>query len=419
MKQLLVLSFVAMGLLSGCAADSGNCAVGAEALYRQSLRVLDDVQKDLPAIQKSAEQAAVAYCDERDDLGIAAEGSAPFYGELVGRSGGVMAIGAWWPRERQFRGIQLYCLRGSEHFAADMADIAFFNNLGCKTYILGPADLLERVKAWDVKYEGMITIPTRETSGVSLYDFATVAVGWTWTCEFVSACTRQGKMPVIFQSIMVPTGMDRIERNSVKPATSQRMYRKFEDNTVPPIAAGQLANEWLTVARQRLATLYRDDLETIRQAARAAVDARANGGSLYLTGYTHVLGHIPSSEFNPPHFAALPRMPKPDEKPAEGQKVLGEKDFVLGVGYNDFEWELDRVDYVRQSGAKAAWSSTTFKEDRTRPVDGELFITQPWDYGDADVVIPGYDVNMAPTSGLIAAEIYFMINAEINALEQK
>jgi len=420
MKQLFlvsVVSFVVTGLLSGCATPADP--VGAEAYYRQSLRVLDEVQANQPAIRESAAQAAALYCSTWDDLGIASEGSAPFYGELVGRSGGVMAIGAWWPRERNFRGILLYCLRGPENFAADLADIAFFNGLGCKTYILGPEDLLLQAQLCGAKSEGTIVIPNGSVAGVSTYDFASVAVGWTWICEFVSACTREGRMPVIFQSIMVPTGMDRIKRNEVTPPTSQRMYKKFEPETVPPIAAGKLANEWLAVARKRLDTLYKNDLRNIRRTAQAAADVQANGGALYLSGYTHVLGHIPTSEHNPPHFARLPRMPKPGEQIAEGQPTLTANDFVLGVGYNDLEWDRAKIDYIRASGAKVAWSSTTFNPDRVKPVAGELFITQPWDYGDADVNIPGYDVNLAPTSGLIALQLYGMINAEINAITEK
>jgi len=423
---MFVLSFVVLGLLSGCATNPGGGsswfeqpAVGAEAYYRESLRVLDDVRRDLPAIQRSAEKAAAIYCSTWEDYGIASEGSAVFYGELVGRSGGVMAIGAWWPRERGFRGVLLYCLRGPELFAADLEDIAFFRGLGCKVFLFGPADLLERAALCGVEVEGALAIPTNDVAGVSMYDFASVAIGWTWTCEFVAACTRLGQMPVMFQSIMVPTGMDRIHRNQLDPATSLRMYNKFEPQTVPPIAAGKLGAEWLDIAGQRLATMYKSQTKPIQQAAQAAVDARANGGALYLTGYTHVLGHIPTSKYNPPHFAPLPRMPKPDTTPAEGTPMLGPKDFVLGMGYNDLEWDLAKVDYVRQSGAKVAWSSTTFKPDRVKPRAGELFIAQPWEYGDADVTVPGYDVKIAPTSGLISVEIYGMINAEINAITQK
>jgi len=453
MKQLFALSCLVLGLLSGCATNDSPVAVaestirtepaaiaevavpaepaavaapvaavepavGAVAFYRESLHVLDAVKAYQPEIQKSAEQAAALYCDPDDDLGIASEGSAVFYGELVGRSGGVMSIGAWWPRERKFRGVLLYCLRGPKHYDADLKDIAFFNDLGCKTYILGPESLVEKALQDGAQCVGTLIIPNSAVAGVSTYDFASVAIGWTWTCEFVAACTRNGKMPVMFQSIMVPTGMDRIKRNEVTPPTSQRMYRKFEPETIPPIAAGKLGGEWLAIARKRLETLYNNDLENIRAAARTAADVQANGGTLYLSSYTHVLGHIPSSEFNPPHFGRMPHIPKPGETVPEGAKTIGPKDFVLGVGYNNLEWDLHRVDHIRQSGAKAAWSSTTFNPERVKPVAGEIFITQPWDYGDADVVIPGYDVKMGPTSGLIAVEIYLMINAEINAIKK-
>ncbi|MCL2700566.1 MAG: hypothetical protein FWE88_02600 [Phycisphaerae bacterium] len=418
MKPLVMSFIVTLGLLAGCASSPSSPAVGAEAVYRTSVWTLDEVRASLPHIQKSATAAAEFYCNDPSDAGLAIEGGDWFRAELDHRSGGIMAVVAWWPREK-FNGVVLYHLQSQARLADDLKNIAFYNERNCPVYLLGTADLLEQARLGGAKFADTIPVPAATVEGVSTVDLATVAVSWTWVCEFVAACTRQGKMPVMFQSIkFVPSGKERIDKHTLNPMMAQRRYTKFHDDlAVSPIPAGQLGKEWLTMARKRLDTLRAREMKNIRQAAKWAADAKASGGSAYFWSTTHVLGPIGRSVNNPTSLTPLPPVPKPDT-PAEEQNPLGPGDFVLGIGYDAIVAnEPPKLAWLRQSGAKVALSAANYRPENNTTAPGELFIDQHWPLGDADVIVPGYDVNIAPTSGLLAVEIYLMISAEINALE--
>jgi len=227
-------------------------------------------------------------------------------------------------------------------------------------------------------------------------------------------------MPVMFQSIKASTGQARIDKYRLASPMPQRGYTKFHgDLTVPPIPAGQLGTEWLAMARKRLGMLHEREIHNIRQAARWAVDARASGGTAYFWGTGHVLGHIRGSEHNPTIFTAFPAVPNMDA-PMEGTALPGftANDFALGIGYDAVVAnDPHKLAWLRRAGAKIALSAARYKPENNKTEPGEIFIDQRWEFGDADVTVPGYDVNIAPTSGLLAIEVYLMICAEINALE--
>ena len=46
----------------------------------------------------------------------------------------------------------------------------------------------------------------------------------------------------------------------------------------------------------------------------------------------------------------------------------------------------------------------------------EIFIDQHWRFGDAVATVPGYDIKIFPTSGVIADAALWMVNAEMFAL---
>ena len=60
---------------------------------------------------------------------------------------------------------------------------------------------------------------------------------WMWTAEFVAACTRSGKMPVLYQSYGLPGGYERAKKYQGK--------RFHDDLSIKPVAAGVLGKEYL------------------------------------------------------------------------------------------------------------------------------------------------------------------------------
>jgi len=420
-RACLLIACAASLPAAGCANGPGDQPSGADLFVRQARAVLAQVEADLPRITASAERAAAIYV-ENDDFGLGVDGHGPFFCELQGRSGGVMLAAGWWPMERTvagtWKGLVLYGLRQGER-EADLKRISRYEQAGSKVFLFGTRELLAAAGEAGASCEGVVEVPAAagETVNPRTYDWASVAVGWVWTGEFVAACTRLGKMPVMFQSIAVPNGMERIKANQVKDSPAGP-FRKFHETAPPAVAAGRLGREFLSAARRRMDSLVRNELPDIREAARRAVAARALSRRLYVIAGGHAMPPALSVPRDPAYFRAI-RGAKQRSGRGEQPLPLEAGDFLLSIGYDGIPNGADDgflADYARQAGATCVWSAATYRPERVRPAAGELFIDQQWEYGDAEVAVPGYDVRILPTSGLLSIAVYEMIHAEMSDL---
>ncbi|MHB9106328.1 MAG: hypothetical protein ACYDCO_04665 [Armatimonadota bacterium] len=400
---------------------------GAELYYRETLRILDAVEKQMPVIQQTADQAAAIYV-ARDDLGIGADGVEAFLAEPVGRSGGIMAMGGWWPIEKpQWKGVMLYCLREGM-LADDLQRIAAYRERGSVIVLFGRPDLLEGALKAGVEPLAAVPVPADPRGGlfraadgqwvVPTYEMAAMCTVWPWVGEFVAACTRRGKTPVMFQSVAVPTGYARIEQYTLKEFTTGA-YAKWHDESVPAVRAGKLGKEWLRMARKRLGLLHRRELAHIRLAAERAAQARQAGKRLFVFRDGHGQACLWGVPHDPGYFIMVPgdwqswiAVDNPNAR-----YPLQPGDFVLSVGYhsifNDEQWHFF-ADHLRKGRASTAWIAASYKPEAIRTLPGEIFIDAQWEYGDADVTLPGYDVKILPTSGILGSAAYLMILAEVH-----
>ena len=98
---------------------------------------------------------------------------------------------------------------------------------------------------------------------------------WAWTGEFVAACTRLGRMPVLYQSYGLPGGPERGKKYQGK---------KFHDDlSIKPIPAGVLGREYLERIEQLLAKIGDTQLPKIIQAG--AWWGRASSATVLVTGH--------------------------------------------------------------------------------------------------------------------------------------
>jgi len=101
---------------------------------------------------------------------------------------------------------------------------------------------------------------------------------------------------------------------------------------------------------------------------------------------------------------------------------LARGDVVLGIGYDELfnaDWCYHLCDRAHEAGAAGVWSFASWKSEEVRSVPKDnIYIDQQWQYGDADVTLPGYDVKILPTSGVLGCSVYLMINAEVHHLLQ-
>jgi uncharacterized phosphosugar-binding protein len=384
----------------------------------------DAQEKNLPAITASADAAAEKYVTGEWDL--CASGDFGVVGEAVGRSGGVMSF-RWGSPIRQYikpgtKQIVLLALR-EDHYEAylkqaceKLADASSF------VILMGPASLLERARKDGFPHAATIDNQAAPGEGlfpaaggsraVSTSPVANLAALWTWTGEFVAACTRRGKMPVLYQSFGVPGAKDRAEK--LKGI-------RFEEQAPAPIKPGFLGRAYMNAARSDLETFYNAERENLEKASRLAFETARQGHKVYAFLHGHA---IVMDQLTYPSSAGIFTQLNPNNWFAQNPKfTLAPGDFVLCVGYasrfheGDFKgWD----DSARKAGATLAWSFTDYQPAEVQAVRdaGELWINQHWAYGDAAVEIPGYELKAFPTSGLIAMAVLRLVEAGVFGLNQ-
>ena len=139
-------------------------------------------KSNLATFTNSASTAAAEYLAGGNIW--AAGRQADFISEACGRAGGLMAIAPLGERVPARHDIVLYAVPG----ALEQDDLKMLNQ-------------------WREK--GVMVIQFSSPSGVFGDHFpidtvANVIDLWTWTGEFVAACTRLGQMPVLYQSYGLP-----------------------------------------------------------------------------------------------------------------------------------------------------------------------------------------------------------------------
>ena len=220
---------------------------------------------------------------------------------------------------------------------------------------------------------------------------------WTFTGEFVAALTRQGHMPTLYQSVLVPGARQRNER---------RGQRCFEAaHGVPPIAPGQLGGTYLDRLGDCLRTLVSRETEAVEQVARAGITALRKGRRIH----AFLISHFPVHQWGAPGDPRLMRKlaqvhgETPSTAELEAELEAGDLFFFLGY-YNR----------PSEAYALARQRRVTIAEIITGPPadDGpapDLAIRPWWPYGDALVPVPNYDIAILPASGIVQTAIYWAV----------
>lgn len=398
----------------------GAWAAGSASLSERYLDALDEtltaLKADVPAVVASAEAVAKAYVAD-DAYGLGAEGDPGFVCEAQGRSGGLMRMRPHvLKRKTAFKGAILYALR-EDALDEDVRLIRESRESGALVVAFGREALLrrfaERGGAADFRVanrapaegglirlaDGSRIIPTDHP--------ANTAALWVWMGEFFAACTREGKLPHIFQGYAVKGGRERAERLS---------KQRFFEGPVTAIPARRAGEAFIDRTLENTARIRARELAAIRAVAQAAFEARKNGKKLYVFPHNHVLLDRPGTFRDPNYFVRISK----GWFDAREDIAVRAGDLVFCMAFNRTyahpEWG-DFVKNVRQRGGRLIWSLTDQDPDEISALPKqELVIRQHWHYSDAVVDIPGYEVRMLPTSGVVSEAIYWMVNAELHAL---
>lgn len=223
-----------------------------------------------------------------------------------------------------------------------------------------------------------------------------VAYLWAFNGELISACVRRGRMPTVYQSIMMPGSEERNNRY---------LPHRIHDDVLPPaVEAGKVAVSYFDSLRTYLSQFREREWEGLERAGEALRAARQAGKRAFACPLG---GHLRPTSLGLPHTAdgldALSRY----ITAADLADSLSRGDALYIEGYTDAPGEL--LAAARDAGAVAI---LTLAGRQGRPPDRavtNIVLDAQWELGDATVPLAGYDVPLLPPSGFMSAALYWAL----------
>lgn len=369
MRRVLLVA----GPLLLCAA----LATAAESPYAERvLARVDRLENALPGLTQAGEVAAGRLL-AGGRLWLAGDRS--FVLEALGRAGGLMMAKAL-AKPEDLKANDVLLIGSPRAFTPDQQALCrTAEEAGVCVVQLVPGDLPELRDAAAAK-------PL--STGMP----AMIGALWAFTGELVAACTRQGKTPALYQSVLVPGGRDR---------NAPRLKDPWEAQTVPPVAAGVLAGAYLDAAQTALRQFDQTQRAGLRQAATLARQAQRDGHTAWFACLGHLPPELPKQPDDPGRLKFL-NMNTPD-KLVEQVKT---GDVILYIGY--YEPYGPWVETAHQAGAKIVTIVSGTPDRRAEDMGADLCLNGCWPFGDGVVTIPGYDIKVLPLSGFMQVCQYFM-----------
>ena len=237
---------------------------------------------------------------------------------------------------------------------------------------------------------------------------ANTTLAWMWCCEYVSAMTRQGKMPGVLMSVGLPEG------EAFDHPLQTRLGRHWIGSCTTATPAGAMAETYLQRVEKLVADLRSGPRQMqIKRAADIVAQRMAAGQTVGLSGVGHLILFETQLDNKAPW------------KGFSGMLVQGRRlksllkpgDLLVWIGYSG------GVNSKYFNFAKAIHNAeleviTCFTPDPRGPVDDDgitplAHIDQSWAIGDAEVPLPLPPGKMAPISGLNQVLIQRMLDDEV------
>ena len=327
-------------------------------------------------------------------------GSSDFMAEAIGRAGGLMSLKNLTTQKVTRNDVILFGVRGNLT-KKDCARIKTWRKAGAFVVTFGAGiDKTSKLPVAQVDFTSVKTpglkINWNRTTKLCPVDTVMNVVNlWAFTGELVAACTRRGKMPVLYQSYGVPGGRKRGAKYSGK---------KFHDDmTIKPVKPGVLGKAYLDTIENYIKKVRIMQLAGIVRSGQKIQNSNQPDGLLLFT-----IGHMFPAHFTDPRAPqgfdakAVPHgsSPKLMDKPGR---------FVLFVGYQGAPQNL--IDSAGPGDFVLSYMSVQ-KGKLPEGSDRLIYINPYWPINDNCVSVPGYDIPILPASGVIDAAIYWAIRAE-------
>lgn len=379
-------------------------------------RSLAGIRRDLPDLVRMGEAMARPILAGGD---LVPAGVAPFWpSEFSGRAGGLMGLRwrDWQPRTR--RDVAYFALPDPRTWDPRTdATLARLMKSPAQLFVIGRREDLAALGSTR-RFAGFTggAAPGAGLGGTGAFrplaplrEFEQIVRGWAVAAEFIAACTRAGRMPVIWMSVWLEGAMVRnaffVKQDNLREPWSAPMFH--EDRYITPLAPGRAAGEYLDLMESILATLD-GQADALARAGRWMAEAHRAGRRVRAVAVGHSY----------PEILRLPEKGYPIEW---GHSVsdlrravprdLREGDVALHLGYAPVD--VGDVGRILGRGLRFIYTSPYGRPAALASRPGLLWLDLPWRPGDACVDVPGYGVRIVPSSSGAQTMAYFAIVAEM------
>jgi hypothetical protein len=349
--------------------------------------------------------------------------------EFNNRAGGLMGI--HWPEKPRRHDVAFFALpdprawdpRKDQTLTALLKSKAQLFAIGAKADVvaLGSTKRFAGFTGAAGADEGLFGMPGIKPLAC-LRPFDMFVRGWIATGEMIAACTRAGKMPMVWMSYWLEGSWvrnqyfletDNIREPWLMPFFHKRMY-------IPPLREGRVGNEFLDFSAgiHKLLEAQADKLALAgRWLAEAKKAGRLNWAVAVGHSYPQVLGL--ASQGNWPgtggkdytypinwggSFSNL-RKAVP--------MSLRDGAVCLHLGYSPVD--VKDVAAILKRGVRFIYSSPYGRPANLPEHKNFIWLDLPWRPADATVDVPGYSVRILPGSSTAQTMAYFAILSEMAA----
>ena len=306
------------------------------------------------------------------------------------RSGGIMHLGQVSPTTTVRPGDVAWLSYSADSYDAQLKVAAELESKKCLVMAFGP-----RPAGGVPGFQHWIDSLTPGSADQNFTLMGNVLSLWALTGEVAAASARRGKTLVFYQSGFVPAFHPEFKGRNER--YNGRAFHEQGEPHMEPVQPGVAARAYLDSIDKMFRDIQAYELGKIVSVGKEIGRRPASRPALFIA-----TSHLMHDEvlaggkgFEPykgdiPHLAA----------------ALGSDGYLIYLGYYDGVppnvWEA-----VRQARARAAWIVVPLAGQKLNCEEyGDVFINQHWEFGDAAVAMPGYDVRILPPSGVAQLFIY-------------
>ena len=303
--------------------------------------------------------------------------------EGSGRSGGIMHIGQLSPTTTAHPGDVVWLSYSADSYDAQLKAAAELESKKCLVLAFGP-----RPASGVPEFQHWIDSLTPWNADQNFTLLGNVLSLWTLTGEVAAASARRGRTLVFYQSGYVPSAPPGV--SGTQCALQGRTFHEQGEPHMKPVQPGVAARAYLDSIDKMFHDIQAQELGKIVSVGKEIGRRPASRPALFMTishmMHDDVLGDgkwFEEYKGDIQHLAA----------------ALGSDGYLIFLGYYDGVphdiWEA-----VRQAKARAAWIVVPLAGQKLDFEQyGDVLINQQWEFGDAAVTMPGYDVRILPPSG--------------------